>query len=148
MLVITNKQTNKNDVSFNVKVFLLFLFIYFLKQNNHIKNSRCKSAFRTNTIGASNVHFYSSVYSMSFNCCSLQRFGELVRKMWNMRNFKSHVSPHEVCFTCQHSLKILEKKFKNFEKFSQFNSCYKRYRWRRKNASTLASTWTPLNSFK
>lgn len=26
----------------------------------------------------------------------LQRFGELVRKLWNPRNFKAHVSPHEM----------------------------------------------------
>jgi len=26
----------------------------------------------------------------------IQRFGELVRKIWNPRNFKSHVSPHEM----------------------------------------------------
>ncbi len=25
-----------------------------------------------------------------------QRFGELMRKMWNPRNFKAHVSPHEM----------------------------------------------------
>lgn len=24
------------------------------------------------------------------------RFGELMRKMWNPRNFKAHVSPHEM----------------------------------------------------
>lgn len=26
-----------------------------------------------------------------------QRLGELFRKLWNPRNFKSHVSPHEMC---------------------------------------------------
>lgn len=26
----------------------------------------------------------------------LQRFGELLRKLWNPRNFKAHVSPHEM----------------------------------------------------
>lgn len=26
----------------------------------------------------------------------VQRFGELVRKLWNPRNFKAHVSPHEM----------------------------------------------------
>ncbi|KAA3670385.1 U4/U6.U5 tri-snRNP-associated protein 2, partial [Paragonimus westermani] len=25
----------------------------------------------------------------------VQRFGELIRKLWNPRNFKTHVSPHE-----------------------------------------------------
>lgn len=28
--------------------------------------------------------------------CLAQRFGELVRKLWNPRNFKAHVSPHEM----------------------------------------------------
>ena len=27
---------------------------------------------------------------------SVQRFGELIRKIWNPRNFKAHVSPHEM----------------------------------------------------
>lgn len=26
----------------------------------------------------------------------VQRFGELMRKLWNPRNFKAHVSPHEM----------------------------------------------------
>ena len=26
----------------------------------------------------------------------VQRFGELIRKLWNPRNFKAHVSPHEM----------------------------------------------------
>ena len=26
----------------------------------------------------------------------VQRFGELLRKLWNPKNFKSHVSPHEM----------------------------------------------------
>ncbi|XP_038060056.1 U4/U6.U5 tri-snRNP-associated protein 2-like [Patiria miniata] len=29
-------------------------------------------------------------------CLLSQRFGELMRKMWNPRNFKAHVSPHEM----------------------------------------------------
>lgn len=27
---------------------------------------------------------------------TVQRFGELLRKLWNPRNFKAHVSPHEM----------------------------------------------------
>lgn len=38
----------------------------------------------------------------------VQRFGELVRKLWNPRNFKSHVSPHEMC---QAAVKTSKKKF-------------------------------------
>jgi U4/U6.U5 tri-snRNP-associated protein 2 len=26
-----------------------------------------------------------------------QRFGELIRKLWNPKAFKAHVSPHEMC---------------------------------------------------
>ena len=26
----------------------------------------------------------------------IQRFGELIRKLWNPKNFKAHVSPHEM----------------------------------------------------
>lgn len=26
----------------------------------------------------------------------VQRYGELMRKLWNPRNFKAHVSPHEM----------------------------------------------------
>ena len=26
----------------------------------------------------------------------VQRFGELIRKLWNPKNFKAHVSPHEM----------------------------------------------------
>ena len=29
-----------------------------------------------------------------------QRFGELLRKLWNPRNFKAHVSPHEMLQVC------------------------------------------------
>jgi U4/U6.U5 tri-snRNP-associated protein 2 len=31
-----------------------------------------------------------------FYCILAQRFGELLRKLWNPRNFKAHVSPHEM----------------------------------------------------
>ena len=27
---------------------------------------------------------------------AVNRFGELIRKIWNPRNFKAHVSPHEM----------------------------------------------------
>lgn len=30
------------------------------------------------------------------NVILVQRFGELIRKLWNPRNFKAHVSPHEM----------------------------------------------------
>jgi len=38
----------------------------------------------------------------------VQRFGELIRKLWNPRNFKAHVSPHEML---QAVVKCSKKKF-------------------------------------
>lgn len=38
----------------------------------------------------------------------VQRFGELVRKLWNPRNFKAHVSPHEML---QAVVKCSKKRF-------------------------------------
>jgi len=39
-----------------------------------------------------------------FDCLSflttVNRFGELIRKIWNPRNFKAHVSPHEMLQVC------------------------------------------------
>ncbi|XP_072165657.1 ubiquitin carboxyl-terminal hydrolase 39-like [Diadema setosum] len=41
---------------------------------------------------------YSGIKLSPGNIMSIlsQRFGELMRKMWNQRNFKAHVSPHEM----------------------------------------------------
>ncbi|XP_041485760.1 U4/U6.U5 tri-snRNP-associated protein 2-like [Lytechinus variegatus] len=41
---------------------------------------------------------YSDIKLPPGNIMSIlsQRFGELMRKMWNQRNFKAHVSPHEM----------------------------------------------------
>ena len=36
------------------------------------------------------------VHKHSLNAILTQRFGELLRKLWNPRNFKAHVSPHEM----------------------------------------------------
>lgn len=38
----------------------------------------------------------------------VKRFGELIRKLWNPRNFKAHVSPHEML---QAVVKCSKKKF-------------------------------------
>ena len=38
----------------------------------------------------------------------VQRFGELIRKLWNPRNFKAHVSPHEML---QAVVRCSKKKF-------------------------------------
>ena len=34
----------------------------------------------------------------------VNRFGELIRKIWNPRNFKAHVSPHEMLQVCYFSI--------------------------------------------
>lgn len=39
---------------------------------------------------------YALVKSGDNKYILLQRFGELIRKLWNPRNFKAHVSPHEM----------------------------------------------------
>lgn len=48
---------------------------YFLREENYIKIKRPPG---------------DSIYDL------VRRFGELMRKMWNPRNFKAHVSPHEM----------------------------------------------------
>ena len=50
---------------------------YFLDEANYIKCNKIK--------GNINKEFIL-----------VQRFGELIRKLWNPRNFKAHVSPHEM----------------------------------------------------
>lgn len=48
----------------------------------------------------------------------VQRFGELLRKLWNPRNFKAHVSPHEML---QAVVLCSKKKFQITE---QGKECY------------------------
>lgn len=48
----------------------------------------------------------------------VQRFGELVRKLWNPRNFKAHVSPHEML---QAVVLASEKKFQITEQGDPVN---------------------------
>lgn len=36
------------------------------------------------------------MYFLVFLLRTVNRFGELIRKIWNPRNFKAHVSPHEM----------------------------------------------------
>ena len=62
------------------------------------------------------------------------RFGELIRKLWNVKNFKAHVSPHEmlqaVVLCSKKKFQITEqvpaKKYKQFIIVrKQINKCYK-----------------------
>uniref|UniRef100_A0A8C4ILL1 ubiquitinyl hydrolase 1 n=1 Tax=Dicentrarchus labrax TaxID=13489 RepID=A0A8C4ILL1_DICLA len=53
-------------------------------------------------------HVFLNLHTLKFYCLEIrrppgdimfllvQRFGELMRKLWNPRNFKAHVSPHEM----------------------------------------------------
>ena len=47
----------------------------------------------------------------------VQRFGELIRKLWNSRNFKAHVSPHEML---QAVVRCSNKKFQITEQGMYF----------------------------
>lgn len=47
----------------------------------------------------------------------VQRFGELIRKLWNPRNFKAHVSPHEML---QSVVLCSKKKFQITEQGAYF----------------------------
>lgn len=51
----------------------------------------------------------------------VQRFGELMRKLWNPRNFKAHVSPHEML----QAVVLCSKK--NFQITKQGNICVNTY---------------------
>ena len=44
-----------------------------------------------------------------FSVTVAQRFGELLRKLWNPRNFKAHVSPHEMLQVCAVLLYCIRK---------------------------------------
>ena len=39
---------------------------------------------------------YDTTFGQDKSDLLLQRFGELLRKLWNPKNFKAHVSPHEM----------------------------------------------------
>lgn len=47
-----------------------------------------------------------------------QRFGELIRKLWNPKAFKAHVSPHEmlqaIVLCSQRKFQIIEQGFLTF----------------------------------
>ena len=46
-----------------------------------------------------------------FHVTVAQRFGELLRKLWNPRNFKAHVSPHEMLQVYMHCFLHTVKSF-------------------------------------
>ncbi len=69
---------------------------FFLIEDNYNKISR---------LGANN------------NALLVQRFGELLRKLWNPSNFKAHVSPHEML---QAVVLCSKKKFQITEQGSNF----------------------------
>lgn len=48
----------------------------------------------------------------------VKRFGELTRKLWNPRNFKAHVSPHEML---QAVVKCSKKKFQITQQSKNLN---------------------------
>ena len=50
----------------------------------------------------------------------VQRFGELIRKMWNSRKFKAHVSPHEML----QAVVLCSKKRFQFTKQGMLTMCF------------------------
>ena len=50
----------------------------------------------------------------------VQRFGELMRKLWNPRNFKAHVSPHEML----QAVVLCSKKNFQITKQGESTSCH------------------------
>ncbi|CAL8104347.1 unnamed protein product [Calicophoron daubneyi] len=52
------------------------------------------SPLRDFFLNANNYQFPGTIASDQMHLL-VQRFGELIRKLWNPRNFKTHVSPHE-----------------------------------------------------
>lgn len=42
------------------------------------------------------IHLFDDKPAVTHSDMLVQRFGEFMRKIWNPRNFKSHVSPHEM----------------------------------------------------
>ena len=42
------------------------------------------------------MYLLNYVHPCFLKLYTVNRFGELIRKIWNPRNFKAHVSPHEM----------------------------------------------------
>lgn len=61
-----------------------------LQALSHVK--RIRNFF----LNESNYEAYTKHYAHDHSALLLQRFGELLRKLWNPKNFKAHVSPHEM----------------------------------------------------
>ena len=57
----------------------------------------------------------------------VKRFGELIRKLWNPRNFKAHVSPHEML---QAVVKCSKKKFQITQQSKTTRSLLMKYQIR------------------
>ena len=59
------------------------------------------------------IHLHSMCLLTYMYMYTVQRLGELFRKLWNPRNFKAHVSPHEmlqaVASTSKKRFKITEQ---------------------------------------
>lgn len=57
----------------------------------------CPVYFIINFINLPIIYLLNDINVLPFVLlCAVNRFGELIRKIWNPRNFKAHVSPHEM----------------------------------------------------
>lgn len=68
-----------------------------------------------------------------------QRFGELLRKLWNPRNFKAHVSPHEML----QSVVLCSKK--RFQITQQGKFCLTVFRKGSSVPFSISPTWRTYN---
>lgn len=57
----------------------------------------CPVYFIINFINLPIIYLLNDINVLPFVLLyAVNRFGELIRKIWNPRNFKAHVSPHEM----------------------------------------------------
>ncbi|KAI3386222.1 hypothetical protein SNEBB_000629 [Seison nebaliae] len=69
---------------------------YFLKEENYRQFITPKSLNHNSIVDPIKENFIKKSYNISSLHLLPKRLGELMRKMWNPRNFRTHVSPHEM----------------------------------------------------
>lgn len=85
-----------------IEYSLIYYLLGIVGLNNIKSNDYCNIVLQ----GLSHISPIRNYFLLESNTCLsntvgeadrlLVRFGELIRKLWNCRNFKAHVSPHEM----------------------------------------------------